>query len=755
MGGTGQPRRLTVKAMPAVLGLATAGHQNGIDEAALWKATNFGADTDGLLSKRPGLRAYGQTLLRPDADATGSTLTAFVSFLSGTSGFLTTDGTSGDISPSVSKGVLQVGVPNQGGTPPATTLSMAYSATAVSANAEWAFRFLARGSSLYAYNGTDTTPKTFHVRIQSATNKAAEFALFAGGLYYKAVTTGTYTLVAGTTLAGIGGWNTFEIRRDGSNVLVYLNDTLVDTIATSAMYTPTLTGTSLFEFRWGYNPGGGYTTYVTTPMYNDVADDPFVGDPVVALGEFQYDARTGGVRRVLMAACGNYIYHDANLTEVWRPLQTRRYAYTHFAPYRQSMVWTDYDGAGRSVLWQWDGIDAEPTELTDAPPVEIVVEHQGRLWGICDHKNPHRGYYSAYAQPNVWFSPSPTSTETFDTALDAGYIQIPAKGGDRITAVFGDYYGTVILWTRKTVSRVDGFGVFSYQHTFLNQRIGCEDQNAVAMVGNDLWFLSNQGIRSLVATQQFGDIQVQQPMLVLQNLWAPFGRSEYLINRNAMQRASMDMNPTSGLVTIAMPLFGDQTAQHMYVYNVNTQQTYGPWEQDFRSVKNIECLSPLREVIMVGDSNGQVGYFDHTVKSDYGAAYTGTLESAVIDGRSLDPALPSMVKTFKELRLQLLLRGHWDFTVRWVTYGKESGDYREQIVNQSALRKAYTVDRDMRVDVKPDGVVLSGEEVVNITVQLDARGQGLVFQIEDTEAGQDVVVHGWEVDLAPDGKEQE
>ena len=751
MSGKGESR-FTVRALPARLGLATAGQQAAIDEGALWKCTNFGSDADGLLSKRPGIRAYGQAIQAPDAGATGSTATAFLPLIDGIAGLIDTDATAGDISYTAARGTLQVNTPK--GTPGSTTRSLAYAASALPAGLEWAFRARVRVVGASAYNGTDTAPGAFVIRAQAAATVAAEFAVFSGGLYYKAVTTGRYTLIAGTEFVGFGGWNTIELRRDGSGVLVYLNDAYVTAIAASAMYVPTLAGTSLFELVWDYGVDSAYTTYVVTPMYNDTPDDPFVGQPVNAIGQFQYDASTGGIRRELLIAAGDYIYHDTNLSETWRPLYARRYLYTHFAPYRQSVVWTDYDGAGQSVLWQWNGGNAVPVHLTDAPPVEVVVEHQGKLWGIRDHSNPHRVYYTPYAQPNKWFAPSPDSTETFDTALDAGYIQVPAKGGDRVTAIFGDYYGSVILWTRKTVSKVDGFGVLSYQHAFLSQETGCEDQHAVVQVGNDLWFGGRQGMRSLVATQQYGDLQVQQPMMVLQNLWAPFVRSELNVNRGALANSITDYNPSTGLVLVALPLYGSQVADSVFAYNALTQQCHGPWDLDgMYAMRNVECLSPLREVVLCGYDDGRVGYMDYSWKVDFGSTQcTGTLESAVIDGRSLGPDLQKQVKTFKTLRLHLVLRGHWDFTVNWTTYGQESGDFQTDTANQNLVRRAYVVDRDMRVDVKPDGAVLSGEEVVQLEIPLDARGQGLVWQINSTN---ELAVHGWEVEFLAVGAEQE
>ena len=74
--GSKHGNRLRISNLPARLGLATAGHQIAIDERALWQALNYTADLDGFMSKRPGLAQYGQTIMGPNKDATGTSARA-------------------------------------------------------------------------------------------------------------------------------------------------------------------------------------------------------------------------------------------------------------------------------------------------------------------------------------------------------------------------------------------------------------------------------------------------------------------------------------------------------------------------------------------------------------------------------------------------------------------------------------------------------------------------------------------------------
>ena len=58
--------RMRIRAMPWRDGLATAGQQTSIPETSLWQAKNVTAGLDGLMSKRPGIEQWGQTLKVPD-----------------------------------------------------------------------------------------------------------------------------------------------------------------------------------------------------------------------------------------------------------------------------------------------------------------------------------------------------------------------------------------------------------------------------------------------------------------------------------------------------------------------------------------------------------------------------------------------------------------------------------------------------------------------------------------------------------------
>ena len=747
-----RPERLTITNMPWRNGLLTAGQQTSVPEDALWQAQNVTSELDGLMSKRPGLELWGQAIKVPDGDATGSEVTHFSSFIVSTAGWVEVDTSSTLITAETNNSILRTNVAAGS----SNEQYKMYVPDVLSSGSEWAIRFAFRGNNLPAYTASGTVANTIAIRGQGVAGSGKEFAIWSGGLYYQNAADDEYTLVTDSENVGAGGWNSIEIRVDDAagNTTVYVNETLVDTIVSALIKDVSPTGTGLIEFEWEVEgtgtAGTQYSTQIVTPMYNDVVTDPFKAETIVAITDYQYITQSGSVKRALLTAAGDYIYEDNGLLGAWRPLKAKTFTEVHFSHFRKTIIWSDNDGGRNGNLWQWDG-EAEPELLDDAPTVRFTTEHQQRLFAAGDRDNPLRLYYSADRQPNVWFSPASDNIEDeFDTLVDAGYLEVPSGRGDQITAVFGDYFGTLIVWTRRGAWRLQGHGLNSYSLEAVSQDVGCETHNAVTQVGNDLWFLSRQGVHSLQATDKFGDLQSAFPSAPIQDLWSVSPRTDVKISREYMHQGKLIYNPQQGLVYVALPLIGDITADNVFVYNVNTKNWYGPWTMENYALANVEVAAPTTEIAMHGDSSGRVGFTSPGYPADFETgAIEMVLESAMLTGRSLDPKLVGMMKTWKTLRLFVLPRGDWDFTVEYVVdTDAVEGPFT---YNQNSIYRSYVLDEDFRLDVDPDATLRSAEEMAVIEIQLDVDGVGLSFIVKQSTAGEDFVIQGYEVDFTASG----
>ena len=756
MAGKPGSTTFTVRSMPWRDSLLTAGQQATIAETGLWQAKNVTVDIDGMLMKRPGLRQWGQTIKQPDTGATGSTLTFNTTFLNGLNDYGETDSSSGKITTATRQGLLRTNVQSSNG---GETYTLSKNST-LSGNDEWSMRLMFRGTNLQAYTPAGTTANTFAIKAQGAAGSGKLFAIWSGGLYYQKDADDTFELVSGTSSIGGGGWVCIEIRcdDDSGNTTVYLNDSLVDTISSALIKDQTITGAA-YELVWTVEGSGDsskqYSTQLASVMYNDTISDPFEAQEIVAVTDFQYLTRANSLKRCLLCAAGEYIYHDNSLAGAWRPLLRKQYSTVFFAHYRRTMAWVDTNNASSGTVWTWNGYD-DPEQMKDSPNLRFIAEHQQRLWGAGDRTNPLRVYYSGDRQPDVWYSPAPDNIEDeFDVALDAGYIDIPSQRGDEVTAIYGDYYDSIIVFTRRSVWRITGFGVNSFQRTNIRQGIGCISPLCVTPVGNDLWFLGEQGIMSIATTEQFGDLRTQFISGPIQDLWGLSVAADTTLVRDFLAKSKLVYDPQQTLVYAAVPITGDTNSDHIYAarpYPDGRADWYGPWDIEARALASGEIAAPVINIVLHGDSSGRIGYTDHLDNADFS---TGTvemlLESAMINGRSLDPRLAGQRKTFSRLRIYFLPRGEYDYTVTYRTDTREEGS---QTANQLDLYSEYVITKDFKLDKPGEGVLRSSQEMAMREFKLDLPGYAFAFKLEQTGLGQDMPIQGWELDFTATGFEE-
>jgi hypothetical protein len=739
--------RFVINGLPAKLGLHTSGHQQDIPETALWRAQNVVADLDGTAHKRPSLTQWGQTIKQPNSSADDSTVALLVDFLSGIGTLTETDASSGLITTSVTRGYLQYNVPVSSGSE-----TMTHYQSGTSSSTKWGLRLSLQGINLPAYD-LGTIANGLTIRAIAAAGTGKEFVLWSGGLYYKNASDDAYTLIDGTTLLGQGQWSTIEILcDDGGSTLVYVDDTLVATITSSLIKDVTLSSGALFEIAVRVegtgDPNTQYNARVAMLQYNDVNVDAFAAQPISAITDFVYVTSAGSSNRVLVMAAGDYIYID-RMEKAWRPLHPKTRNNVFFATYQRTLVWSDNDGNKQANIWQWDGTN-DPELLDEAPNFVLMTEHQGRLIGV-DRDEPLLLQISGYGNPNRYIGPVGPEDDPFSLVLDAASIPIPAKRGDAITAVYGDYNGNAIIWTTSSVWRLLGTGVFSYALKNISQSVGCVNGSSIAGVGNDIMYGGFYGLASLQTTDQFGDIQAQTPSVAIQAMWQQGSRVPSRVNRHLLSRTRLASLRTRSLLYVHLPV---DSENQIMVLNTASQQWYGPWDIESLAMATVEIESPLTEVVMHGGASGKIVYTDFANHADYGTtAYTSLWEYANLNGRSVDPNIVGQTKSWKTLRLFYYPRGNYDYTVRW--YAAVDEAFGSATMNQGDGYPALSLDNELRLDVDPDAQVYSSHDLMIAEIDLDVRGIFLNWDLTDSELGSDFYLFGWQAEFELDGIEVE
>ena len=137
-----------------------------------------------------------------------------------------------------------------------------------------------------------------------------------------------------------------------------------------------------------------------------------------------------------------------------------------------------------------NGSGATATATVSPPPLNlrILINTGNRLFGVGSAGNRNTLYASDILDPAVW-----------DTANSA---VINADDGDEITAVVPYYENRVIVFKKRRIFQVtippDMTSAADWIIQLISNNTGCVAEGSAVQVNSDIFFLSDDGIRSLV-----------------------------------------------------------------------------------------------------------------------------------------------------------------------------------------------------------------------------------------------------------------
>lgn len=151
-------------------------------------------------------------------------------------------------------------------------------------------------------------------------------------------------------------------------------------------------------------------------------------------------------------------------------------------------------GAG-NVMKMWAGSGALADVPGTPPEASALCEHVGRIW--CNSKeNPDRLYYSPVGDHTLW-----------NGAGDSGGFDIGAGDGDPDGIIgLASFRGDLFVFKRTKTYRVVGQFPEDMQVIKLSDSTGCIAHDSLVPVEqDDLMWVSERGVHSMAATQNYGD----------------------------------------------------------------------------------------------------------------------------------------------------------------------------------------------------------------------------------------------------------
>lgn len=134
--------------------------------------------------------------------------------------------------------------------------------------------------------------------------------------------------------------------------------------------------------------------------------------------------------------------------------------------------------------------------LGGSPPTgRGAAFHQNRVWVFGYNSSPSQLTYGSSTAINDY------------TGGDTGTVNVDPEDGDRIIGC-APYKNNLIVFkgpNKGSIHVIGGRTPSTFVRDILVRGVALQAHNAIIPVFDDLWFMSNRGCHSLVATQEFGD----------------------------------------------------------------------------------------------------------------------------------------------------------------------------------------------------------------------------------------------------------
>jgi hypothetical protein len=343
--------------------------------------------------------------------------------------------------------------------------------------------------------------------------------------------------------------------------------------------------------------------------------------------------------------------------------------------------------------------------------------------------DPHAIDVSFPDNPFVW---SGTGTET---------LRVNDGDGDPVgnTALFPSFYGDLYVGKWESVYRVRyDYTLEAFQVSLLIRGVGCVSHNSVVAVQNDILFVSDRGVHSLMTTQKYGDTESQFLSAPIQDVFKKeidFSRS-YEIQGTYI--------PDFNTYALTVPIKGYSGNKDMLLLNILN----GQWTR-FYDI-NADRICVYRDVrkkrkLMTGHSDCKVAFFDEDTKLDFG------VDPINVEFRTgvIYPGGAKKSIAFKSLSCVFVPKGESNFTVDYVI----DGTIRGQVTfNQSGTIETAAGGYDFILG-NADLSDILGSSIINADIEkstkietqtLTGNGRGIQLTFKRQPSG-DTIEQGIEI----------
>lgn len=202
-------------------------------------------------------------------------------------------------------------------------------------------------------------------------------------------------------------------------------------------------------------------------------------------------------------------------------------------------------------------------------------------WGFAD--DPNRVDYSAINMPYHFMRETMTAGGVATSATDGGWFYSRPGDGDGVIAIVDMFTYTVIFKKHRTLIYSGDPGDTDWT-VAADFPVGCASDRAWKKVGNDILFWSEDGLRSLSAVQEYGDLAQADLSFKISTIV----RS---IVPGSHERICCYHDITNARVVWFVPLSGDAHNDSAFVYYYNSHK-WTKWVGDLCSMMDVATIRP-------------------------------------------------------------------------------------------------------------------------------------------------------------------
>jgi hypothetical protein len=362
----------------------------------------------------------------------------------------------------------------------------------------------------------------------------------------------------------------------------------------------------------------------------------------------------------------------------------------------------------------------------NAPDASIVFEHQGRLW-MNDKTDRDRLHFC----------------ETFDESLwlglgDSGAFPVGQGDGDPEGITNGyKYKGFAVIGKKAKRYRITGDSPENYFVELISEGLGNEGSLAVPVDETDVVFISRRGLHSQQATDAYGDTDSSYLSAKIKPTFNSFDSSRLKYTQGAYI-------PELNSVAFSIAEEGQNSQNAVWLYNVEADVPdagRGAWYRwpDCSCTALTRRYTDSQYKLVFGTNAGRIVQAqDPNNFSDFD---TDGIEFIIKTGTIYVDGDPQSMKAFKKLTMFYRPKGNFSFAVN--TY----------IDNFSA--QSFSFNQISGLDLLGETFVLgnsllgSSATLAPFSFSMDGIGRGIILQISQPSADEQVELWGFAIEYEP------